>query len=91
MPVISSDEYSITVTLFSTKEKFEEKEEILVLNERQKYIFDTIKSQGFIQSMNIQKKFNVTRDTANRDLNYLIQLKLIKREGIGKSIRYVKV
>ena len=91
MPVISSDEYSITVTLFSTKEKFEEKEEILVLNERQKYIFDTIKSQGFIQSMNIQKKFNVTRDTANRDLNYLIQSKLIKREGIGKSIRYVKV
>ena len=27
----------------------------------------------------------------NRDFNYLIQLKLIKMEGIGKAIRYVHV
>ena len=38
--------------------------------------------------MNIQKTFDVTRDTANRDLNELIRLALIKREGIGKAVRY---
>ena len=90
LPKIIADKSSMLVTLFSTKEKFAEKKEILVLNERQKFILKIIESQGFIQSINIQKKFDVTRDTANRDLNYLIQLELIKREGIGKSIKYVK-
>ncbi len=72
------------------KEDFEERKEDLVLNERQEYIIETIKSQGFIQSIDIQKKFDITRDTANRDFNYLIKLKLIKRRGVGKSTTYVK-
>jgi len=89
-PRISADRSSMLVALFSTKEKFEEKKESLILNERQKYIIETIRSQGFIKSMDIQKKFDVTRDTANRDLNHLIKLKLIKRQGMGKSITYTQ-
>ena len=49
-----------------------------------------IKSQGFIKSIEIQKRFNVTRDTANRDLNYLIKLNLIKREGKEKRLDVYK-
>jgi hypothetical protein len=29
-----------------------------------------------------------SRDTANRDLNKLIQLRIIKRQGIGKATKY---
>jgi len=62
--------------------------EKLELNERQRFVFDYLKSNLSIRSMDIQKKFGVTRDTANRDLNELIKLALIKREGIGKAVRY---
>jgi DeoR/GlpR family transcriptional regulator of sugar metabolism len=71
------------------KEKFEKVRVSIELNERQKYILEKIKSQGFIKSKEIQEKFNVTRDTANRDLNYLIKMKLIKREGKGKKVKYI--
>lgn len=60
----------------------------LGLNKRQRFVLDYLKSNLSIRSMNIQKKFDVTRDTANRDLNELIRLALIKREGIGKAVRY---
>lgn len=89
MPGIKSDKHTTTVTIFSVKDKFKNKEIIPELNERQKYILKKIKMQGFIKSRDIQKQFNVTRDTANRDLNYLIKLNLIKREGKGKRISYL--
>lgn len=89
LPKIKSDKYTTTVTLFSTKDKFEAKRIDIELNERQKYVLEKIKIHGFIRSIEIQNKFNVTRDTANRDLNYLIKLNLIKREGKGKKVRYV--
>ena len=49
---------------------------------------DYLKSNASVKSMNIQKEFDVTRDTANRDLNELIKLGLIGRDGTGKSTRY---
>ena len=88
--MIKSDKYTTIVTLFSTKDKFETKRVDIELNERQKYVLEKIKSQGFIRSIEIQKKFGITRDTANRDLNYLIKLNLIKREGRGKKVRYLQ-
>ena len=90
LPKIKSDRYTTIVTIFSTKDKFEEKKVDIELNERQKYVLERIKSQGSIRSIEIQKEFNVTRDTANRDLNYLIKLNWIRREGIGRKVRYVQ-
>ena len=91
LPQIITDKSSMLVSLYSAKEKFEKKEDVLILNERQRHILQTIKTQGFIKSIDLQKRFNITRDTVNRDINYLIQLKLIKMEGIGKAIKYVLV
>jgi len=90
LPQIKSDKYTTTVTLFSVKDKFETKKVGIELNGRQKYAIEKVKSQGFVRSIEMQKKFNVTRDTANRDLNFLIKLNLIKREGIGKKVRYIQ-
>ncbi len=87
LPDIKSDSDTTLVVLFSTKEKFEE--EKYILNERQKYILEKIKYQGFIKSIDIQKKFEITRETANRDINYLITLNLLKRGGIGRSTKYI--
>ena len=89
-PKIKSDRYTTIVTLFSTKDKFETRAIDIELNERQKYALEKIKSQGFIRSIEVQKKFGITRDTANRDLNYLIKLNLIKRDGRGKKVRYLQ-
>jgi ATP-dependent DNA helicase RecG len=88
LPKIKSDRYTTTVTIFSTRGKFETIEGQVELNERQKYVLERIREQGFTRSIEIQNQFGVTRDTANRDLNYLIKLNLIKREGRGKKVRY---
>ncbi len=90
LPVIDSDRFTTLITIFSTKSKFEEQEQKLILNNRQEFALEKIKLNGYARSIDIQKEFGITRDTANRDLNYLIKNKLIKREGSGKSIVYVK-
>ena len=90
LPVIDSDRFTTSVTMFSTKSKFEEQEQKYMLNNRQEFALEKIKLSGHLKSIDIQKEFGITRDTANRDLNYLIKNKLIKREGLGKSIVYVK-
>jgi ATP-dependent DNA helicase RecG len=90
LPKIEADESSVLITLFSTRAKFEGKKEKFFLNERQEYILETIRLKGFMRSRDIQKKFSITRDTANRDLKGLIDLKLIKKRGVGKSITYTE-
>ena len=52
-------------------------------------ISDKGKIKGFIKSIEIQKKFDVSKDTANRDLNYLIKSNLIKMKGAGKKVKYI--
>ncbi len=91
-PGIKSDKFSIIVTIFSTKDKFEKKKikvDKIELNERQKYVIERIKSQGFIRSIEVQKKFNISKNTANMDLNYLIKLDIVKMKGVGKKVRYI--
>jgi len=36
-----------------------------------------------------EEEFGVTRDTANRDFNLLLELGLATKEGKGRSTRYV--
>jgi len=61
----------------------------LGLSEREKEIIQTIREKGKITSSDVQKKYDVSRDTANRWLNKLLELKLIERKGRGKAVYYV--
>ena len=88
VPLIHSSRSSTLITIFSTSRKFEEQKQKIILTKRQEFVLTKIKSDGYIKSIDIQREFGITRDTANRDLNYLIKNKLIKREGSGKSILY---
>ncbi len=40
-------------------------------------------------SGDIQKMFNVTRDTANRYIKKLIELEISERKGKGRAIYYI--
>jgi ATP-dependent DNA helicase RecG len=79
---------SIVVTLRKSKltDEFIEK---LGLDEREKEIIKTLILKGKITSGEIQKKFGVTRDTANRLLKGFIDLNLIERKGKGRFIYYI--
>jgi len=59
------------------------------LNEKEKAIISRLEKKGTITSGEIQKMFNVSRNTANRYLKKLLSLKLIESHGEGKSIYYV--
>jgi len=51
-------------------------------------IIQLIRERKKITSSDIQKKYGVSKDTANRWLNKLIKLNLIERKGKGKAIYY---
>lgn len=60
----------------------------LDINEKEKKIIDFLRTNRKITSNDIQKMFNVSRDSANRYLKKLIGLLIIERKGVGKSIYY---
>jgi predicted HTH transcriptional regulator len=59
------------------------------LNERQKKAMTEVLKSGYVSSGWFIKALGVTYDTANRDLKTLAQLKLLKRQGKGRSAKYV--
>ncbi len=59
------------------------------LNERQKKMVLLLVQGEELTSRRCEQEFSVTRDTANRDFDILIQLGLAKREGRGRSTRYI--
>lgn len=61
----------------------------LGLNERQKRAINYLKEHNKITTKEYCKIFNVVKDTANRDLNSLLDKNLIKREGSGPKTYYV--
>ena len=61
----------------------------LGLTEREKEIIQFLKEKKRITSADIQKKYGVSRDTANRWLNKLLRLNLIERKGRGKEVYYI--
>lgn len=88
MPEISTDEYSVLITIFSTKEKFEKGK--LGLNERQKKAIEYIRKQGKITNTEYQKINEVTKKTATRDLQSLVKREVIFKKGrTGKGVFYV--
>ena len=61
----------------------------LGLTGKEKEIIQMIKEKGEITSSDVQKKYGVSRDTANRWLNKLLKLNLVERKGKGKATYYV--
>ena len=79
-------------SLFVTFRKSKLTEEYLAglgLGERGKGIVKLLVKQGKVTSGEIQKIYSVTRDTANRYLKKIIDLKIIERKGSGRFIYYV--
>jgi len=58
------------------------------LNERQRKIVVEIQRTGKVTSGWVQKRLKVVRDTANRDLNGLVQLGLLRAIGKGRGAHY---
>ncbi len=59
------------------------------LNKRQKKMLLLLAEGEELTSRRCEAEFSVTRDTANRDFSLLIKLGLAKKEGQGRSTRYV--
>jgi len=60
----------------------------LGLNERQIKAIEYIKKNGFITSGLYQSEIDVPKTTVGRDIDELLELKLIKLEGIGRGTKY---
>lgn len=88
LPRIKADKYSVLVTLYSTKEKFEKGG--LELNERQKKAIDYIRRKDRITNTEYQKINFTTKKTATRDLQDLVKREILLKKGrTGKGVYYV--
>jgi len=90
VPVFRDVGNNVIVTLYSANmSKLDSfKIEKPTLNDKEKKIINLLKDKVRINSGDIQKTFDVSRDTANRYLKKLLKLGLIRKEGIGKSTYY---
>jgi len=61
------------------------------LNERQKKMLLLLVQGESLTSRLCEEQFHVTRDTAVRDFKILVELGLAKKEGKGRSVRYIWV
>jgi predicted HTH transcriptional regulator len=59
------------------------------LNERQRRMAVMLVEGEALTSRRCEVEFGVTRDTATRDFNLLLELGLARKEGRGRSTRYV--
>jgi len=59
------------------------------LNQRQKKMISLLVQGETLTSRLCEEQFHVTRDTAVRDFRILVELGLAKREGKGRSVRYI--
>ena len=87
-PLIEEKQGGVSVTIF--KDIYDEKYlSKLDINARQKEAINHIKENNHITSNLYQEKFNVSKRTAIRDIEELMELNLIKKEGSGKNTKYV--
>jgi len=59
------------------------------LNERQRAMVSLLVQGEELTSRRCEEKFGITRDTATRDFNVLIELGVARKVGQGRSTRYV--
>ena len=77
------------VVIFRKSKLTEEYLNNLGLSKREKEIIQFFKEEKKITSGDLQRKYKVSRDAANRWLNKLIELNLIERKGKGRRIYYI--
>ena len=90
MPMFKDVGNNVIVILFSadmSKLDFLRIEK-LALTDNESRIIDILRDKSRIGSGDVQREFDVSRDTANRYLQRLIKLGLIKREGTGRATYY---
>jgi len=88
IPKIEYSERSTTVTIFSTKEKFEEEKREIELNERQTKAVEFLREDKTITRSRYESLFDCSKKTAYNDLQDLIEKGIITREGKGKNVYY---
>lgn len=88
LPKIESSEHSTNVTIFSSKEKFEEEREV-ELNERQKEALEYIETHEKVTNREYRKINDVSRQTAKRDLSDLVEKDILKQKGKGRGTYYI--
>jgi ATP-dependent DNA helicase RecG len=72
-----------------TKDKYSEEELRLIgLNERQLDAISYIKEKGYITTSEYMRRYAIAERTARNDLNRLIEIKLLNREGETNTARY---
>jgi len=76
------------VVIFRKSKFTEEYLERLGLDKKEMEIIQLMREKKKITSSDIQKKYGISKDTANRWLNKLIKLNLVERKGKGKAIYY---
>jgi len=87
-PKIVSDEFSVLVTLFSTKEKFEKRTS--ELNERQKKAIEYTRKKGKITNSEYQKINKTIKKTSTRDMQDLVRREILFRKGrTGRGVYYI--
>lgn len=87
-PKIETDEQSVLVTIFSTKEKFEKG--ALELNDRQKNAITYTREKGKITNSEYQVINKTIKKTATRDLLDLVKREIfIKKGRTGKGVYYI--
>ena len=59
------------------------------LNERQQKMLLLLVQGEEVTSRRCEAEFAITRDTANRNFNLFMKLGLVRKEGKGRSTRYV--
>jgi len=88
-PLIKANKFSVLVTIFSTKDKFEEKI-FIKLNERQRKALEYVKKEGHITNTDYRKIFpGITDRTILNDLKDLVTKGVLKRIGKTKGAYYM--
>ena len=72
----------------SLDRRLKEQKGQIYLNDRQMKVLKYLQINPRITSSQIQKMFKITRDSANHDLKFLIENKLLRRRGKGKATYY---
>ncbi len=87
-PLIEEKSGGLWVTIFKDiyNEKYLSK---LDINDRQKQAIQFVKNNEYITSTIYEREYKITRRTAIRDLEKLMEIKILKKDGSGKSTRYI--
>ena len=72
----------------SVDRRLKEEKGQIYLNDRQMKILKYLQTNPRITISEIQKMFDISRDTANRDLKLLLENTLVKRVGKGRAVYY---